>query len=370
MCPFWGVYFLLALWPWQAGSDARAAVALAPLIGGRCCCCCIASRHQAGVGETQAFFARLDPAQEKLQRMRANYVWVSIWGPLWIGHWTAMYALGLAAYVRVRRAVPVDLRFFLLGLPAVGILSMPGSWLLLEKAKWALLPQFQPMRALLFVTAVAGIVCSVAGVKAALAGRWWEAGLWLLIPYSIPVHAKITQLPAWPRVEVIITLALAAAVSVWSMRRWKAAAHGAIAATALAAFWLIPGWGRVVNYPHAHSAELDQLAGWARASTPKDAVFLFPDAGKEGYPGIFRAEAQRAVYVDWKGGGQVNYLKELGEEWWRRWQAGMAPGYKPDNWARYRELGVQYVVLKAAHREVGVGVVWENRAWVVYRVVG
>ncbi len=64
----------------------------------------------------------------------------------------------------------------------------------------------------------------------------------------------------------------------------------------------------------------------------------------------------------------MNYLKELGEEWWRRWQAGMAPGYKPGDWARYRELGVQYVVLKAEHRETGVAAVWGNRAWVVYRV--
>jgi hypothetical protein len=51
-------------------------------------------------------------------------------------------------------------------------------------------------------------------------------------------------------------------------------------------------------------------------------VFLFADRGKSLDSGIFRSEALRAIYVDWKGGGQVNYLPEPGLEWWSRWQGG------------------------------------------------
>ena len=49
-------------------------------------------------------------------------------------------------------------------------------------------------------------------------------------------------------------------------------------------------------------------------------MFLFPDAGHSLYPGLFRSEALRAVYVDWKSGGQVNYLKDFAGEWYTRWQ--------------------------------------------------
>ena len=60
--------------------------------------------------------------------------------------------------------------------------------------------------------------------------------------------------------------------------------------------------------------ELAQLSAWARASTPPDAVFLFPDVAHGLDPGIFRAEALRAVYVDWKSGGQANFYAAMARE--------------------------------------------------------
>src|SRR6185295_17205275 len=127
---------------------------------------------------------------------------------------------------------------------------------------------------------------------------------------------------------VVLLLAAAAAVSVRMGRI-------AVATAALAAFFAIPILGRVVNYPRLHTPALAELSRWARSSTPVDAVFLFPGFGKDLSPGIFRTEALRAIYADWKGGGQVNYLKELGEQWWSRWQritAGPLPA------SEYRSL--------------------------------
>ena len=133
------------------------------------------------------------------------------------------------------------------------------------------------------------------------------------------------------------------------------------------AMFVIPHYGAVVNYPRIHSAELDQMSQWASASTPPDAVFHFPDAGRSLTPGIFRAESTRAIYVDWKSGGQVNYMKSLGEEWWRRWQATLGAGYRPAPMKSYAELGADYVVLQAQNKIAGVQPVMENSGYVVYR---
>jgi hypothetical protein len=113
--------------------------------------------------------------------------------------------------------------------------------------------------------------------------------------------------------------------------------------------------------------EITALADWARTSTPADAVFLFPiDVRRSGVAGIFRARALRAVFVDWKGGGQVNYLPVLAEEWWRRWQ--LLTKHPPSDVALplYRTWGVSYVVTRAADAISAAEPVYRNRAYRVY----
>ena len=159
---------------------------------------------------------------------------------------------------------------------------------------------------------------------------------------------------------MVLVLALAAltALAVWRTPRFAPVA-------AAAAFFAIPTLGGVINYPHLHTPELAQLSAWARASTPQDAVFLFSDAAHGLYPGIFRSEALRAVYVDWKGGGQANYLKELGEQWWFRWQQTMAGGFKPADLPKYEGLGIGYVVLQSPNR-LPRAAAFENSKYAAY----
>jgi len=107
---------------------------------------------------------------------------------------------------------------------------------------------------------------------------------------------------------------------------------------------------------------------WARAATQKDDVFLFPDAAEDLRPGVFREEALRAVYVDWKGGGQINFLKQLGAEWWSRWQRVMAGGFDPRNLERYRGLGIDYLVVERKNRLAGSPPAFENASFAVYSV--
>src|SRR5579859_2017372 len=364
VAPFWAVYFVLALRPSKPLMRHRLTALWA--LSAAVIVLLIAARYQAGPGATQAFFTRLDPHLEELQRLRTSYNWISLWWKQWMGHYLFLYAATLLACWRLRKDAPQALQYFLIGLPLLGLLSVPASYLLLERLHWALIPEIQPVRALLFVTAFAMILAAVAAAKAIAAKRYIEALAWLVLAFLPPANREVAW-PAWNRVGVVLVSTLLTAAAFWavqSSRRWlKPAAMAAM----LAPFFLIPTWGRMQNYPMEHFPELTQLSQWARASTPKDAVFLFPDADQALYPGIFRAEAVRAVYVDWKAGGQVNFFKDLGEEWWSRWQNTMAAPFDPKNTASYRSLGIDYFVLQTKNQLPGDKPVFENGRFVVYQ---
>ncbi len=126
--------------------------------------------------------------------------------------------------------------------------------------------------------------------------------------------------------------------------------------------------GRVRNYPSPDLSGVDSLANFARTRTSKDAVFLFGDAGKSPVPSIFRAEGERAVYVDWKAGGQMNFHESLATEWWQRWQSTNALRFDASETGRLPGLGIDYLVLSAAHRLPDGQPVYETNEFVVYSV--
>jgi hypothetical protein len=275
-------------------------------------------------------------------------------------HHLILFAILLMAFARIRREIPLELRVLVLGLGILGVLSMPISWLLLEHWRWALVPQLQPMRALLFVALLVQFLTAAAGVNAVVRRRPLEAVAWFALAYLLPLQPVVTGPLAWNRVVLVVALAALTALAVWRTPRLAPVA-------AMAAFFAIPTLGGVVNYPQLHTPELAQLSAWARASTPPDAVFLFPDAARGLDPGIFRAEALRAVYVDWKAGGQANYLKEFGDEWWSRWQQTMARGFRPADMAKYEGLWIGYVVLQRKNR-LPQPAAFENAKYAAYAV--
>ncbi len=381
--PFWAVYLVrgagtlpaaLALLPAQASAArpgfrhllvARPFRAFLPLAAA-CLILAIAAYFQEGAHEAQLFFSRISPSLEKLQRLRAPYAWISGWWRDGLPYYLALYAASVLAYARLRARTPPGLRYFLIGLPLAGILSMPVSYLLLEKMKWVLLPQVQPMRALLFVTVIAEFSAAAAGIVAAEMHRYLEAFAWFALVYLIPLNIGITRVDTWSRAWVAALLATCAALAAFADARKFRWSGAALAGVAIAGFFLIPRLGGVQEYPRLHTPELAQLSAWARASTPPDAVFLFADAGRQLEPGIFRSQALRAIYVDWKGGGQVNYLPDLGAQWWARWQQAMAAPFDPRNVARYRPLGIDYIVLSPRNRLPDRAPVFENARYLVY----
>jgi hypothetical protein len=345
--PFLALFVPLACGRRQWRALAILAIAAATLL--------IAARGQ----EPQTLFGVLTPLQEQLQRMRAAYAWVSLWPSTLAVHLSIVGACAVAAFWRLRRELPLDFAVFALGLPVLGILSVPVSWLLLDQWKWAIVPQVQPTRALLFTALFMQFLTACAGVRAAAERRWLTAFGWLAAAYLLPLQADVTKGWSIQRTVVLIALALLTAALCGKAPRFAPA-------TALAAFFAIPILGGVVNYPKLHTPALTGLGNWARSSTSLDAVFLFPGAAHGLDPGIFRTEALRAVYVDWKGGGQVNYRKDFAIEWWLRWQQTMQ-GFHAADLPEYEALGIRYIVLPPKDR-LPQAPIFQNAGFVVYEL--
>ena len=129
-----------------------------------------------------------------------------------------------------------------------------------------------------------------------------------------------------------------------------------------AGIFLIPR-GRLQKHPAIHTRPGTALrVGTIR----KDDVFLLRDVHRGLKAGGCRAKAKRALYGEWKGGGQANLLPGLGEEWWRRWQAVRTAKPPLLTVDEYRELGIDYLVVRAATRPPEV--VFTNQEWAVIRL--
>ena len=250
------------------------------------------SRLQPGVTEAQPFFSHISPVLERLQRMRAPYNWISAWNTDLFWHYGLLFLFVIGALFRVRRRLSSGQMVMLVGLPVIGILSIPFTAITLEGLKWSLIPQLQPARSVLFVTAIAVIAGVAAAIEASQRLRYLEAFGWMLVPFAIPTLVLITPPYASAALATTGALALTAVAFLAIDRARPGLAWPALGVVVAGAMFAIPGFAHVQNYPRLETAALQHLADWARSNTPKNAVFAFPDAGKAHYPGIFRAEAR------------------------------------------------------------------------------
>ncbi len=373
--PVWAVFLLGALWPDDAAEGRlgwRRAMFWLPVAAA----VLIVFAHLQPGGGGGSWFSRVSPELERLQKLRSPYTWVS----LWIGRWIWLYVTLLAAtglgLWRLRAAVPRRVRFLLGGLALIGALSLPLTWVLYDTLKWSLMARFQPARAVLWVTLVTVLVSATACLHAALRGRRIEALAWGAFAFVLPTQPDVWSLLAPDlgsplvrrRVAMVVALGALFALAGWLAARgrlWQWAAWGA---ALVLPFLALPYVGKVVTERNMHEPELDELAAWARRSTPLDAVFLFPDAGKGRQPGIFRVKALRAVYVDWKSGGQVNMVEHFAEEWWRRYEATMLHPVTEESLDRFAELGIDYAAVRVENAVSGRVPVFRNSHYAVYRL--
>jgi hypothetical protein len=124
--------------------------------------------------------------------------------------------------------------------------------------------------------------------------------------------------------------------------------------------------GPAGNYSKLDGKPIAEVSEWAENNTWGSSMFLFPDAGRDLYPGIFRAESRRAVWVDWNTGSLANYYESFANDWWERWQQTMRGPFSAKRLQGMLSLPVDYYVLRRANRLAGVSPVFRNREFVVY----
>jgi hypothetical protein len=294
-------------WPlWVALAVAgfvnrRILVAFVPMIAATLALLTVASL-EGGAGQ-QHLFARLTPSQEYLERMRTAYDFVSTWWQSQLLRYVLLVVAALLAVWRLqaRREISAILAAFLL----IGLVSLPLSAAFLEGAKLAIVPQIQPARALLFLVVISSIVAACAGFVELRREHWFQAMSWFIFCSALPLTN--------PKPATVET----------------------------------PDLQTLTQWAHSHPG-----------------VYAFPEAGHSHAPGWFRAIALQPVYVDWKEGGQVNYLPAFGDEWWQRWQATMHGLLLPE---RYSALGISYVALPRAAWPARTPV-YHNDSWTLYSV--
>ena len=323
----------------------------------------VSSRLQAGAADQQVFFARIGPELEQLQRMRASYNWVSTWPAAMVLQYVFLWIASTVAFWRVQ---PKAARLFLVGMPAIGILSIPLSYLLLEKLKWALIPQLQPARGVLYITAMAVILGAAAGIRAAESRRWTESIVWFAIVLAVPAAPRLFSISVY-NAAIVLALAVGFVAILW-LAPGRVIVPAALTMMALASFLAMAYLVHVQNYPRLDLTSIDDVVHFARDHTTKDAVFLFGDAGRSPNPSIFRAEALRAVYVDWKSGGQINFSPDVADEWRDRWQGTHQLRFDPSDMSRLAGLGITYLILSRDHALPGRQTVYENSQYLVYRI--
>ena len=293
------------------------------------------------------------------------------WKPWYLWNFAVNGVVAFAALWRIWPHLGPRARVFAASMPAMGLLSLPLAWILMERFKWALMAQVQPARSLLYTAFFAVILSVVAAMLAMRSRRWVEAALWWMPGLLTAVRGFLWDGQAVPMsdIQVVAAAVVAAMVAGWfatrSGERWPVFAALMIVSLPVLTGWM---WKEVLhraNFQQAQSAELTATAQWARGNTAKDAMFLLPELTRSSESGIFRARAQRALFVDWKIGGQVNYSRDLSFEWWRRMQMADDKTRTLESW---RSEGVDFLVLKAATAFGGGREVYRNSKYAVYAV--
>jgi hypothetical protein len=350
-----GIVVLRRTLPWTA---------LATLAAGPVLLLALAHSGTAVTAEMPDLLHRLDADEEAFQRVITPLIFVSEWQVRTLIECTASFAAGCLAWWTLRERLRGRLEL-LVALMVIGAASIPASWLTLEAAGF---PQIQPARAVPLMLTVAGVLCAGCAWFAAEQGQWIRTGAWLVAATILPFEGSVVTWFVTPATAVAaVALPAAMTAGLWLRRRTRGIS---VIAAGLLPLIAVPACGLVNRLPNYETRGLDEVAGWARQNTSEDAVFLFPDSGKNLQPSVFRAVAERAVYIDWRSRGQANYFPGFEAEWRRRW-ADTNEG----NWLvtagdleGLRTRGVDYVVVRAGHSIAGLSPVVQNAEFVVYSV--
>lgn len=247
---------------------------------------------QQGTPDTQSFLRRFSIQTATIEKFRTPDLWVSLWPHGAMLLYVAMLVIVVWAVTRLWPSLNRPLRWTFLFLPGAALLSLPCGEILLESFRLSAILRIQPAASLLYLVALCWLACALAAAHAWKRGWKREAALWLLP--CLAIFALRTATKAEPPA----------------------------------------------------SPAVSELAAWAGDNTWGSSVFLFADAGRHNYPGVFRAESRRSLWVDWESGRQMNYYVDLAPVWQHRWDTAMRRRLTTHRLGELLATPIDYYVLK------------------------
>jgi hypothetical protein len=320
---------------------------------------------QPQMAADQSLFGRLSARAAELQQFRTPYAWFSPWRhDVW--QYLTLAVFGTWAAARIWPLLNRQTRWLLAGMGLAGIVSVFCSYVLVDGARWAIAAALQPSRMLVFTVLFTSFACALAALESVERRRHWEALGWFAVVTVLPLNARIFDFLRIFEPSHLVPFALClvlAALLTWTARSKRLlpiAFLAAIPALALA----IRG-GRLSPSDESRKSVIE-LAAWAEQNTWGGSLFLFPDAGRELYPGVFRARSRRALWVDWKSGMLAASFQPVALEWFNRWQGSMEGGFSRGRLQGLLPLPIDYYVVKSAHRLPGMPTAFRNQEFYVY----
>ena len=267
---------------------------------------------QPGTPDSQPLFSRFSPHIAAIQKFRAPGFWISLWPAKLVCGYLAVFVIGVWATTRIWTALNRQTRWLFVFLPCLGLATLPLSRILLDGYRWSTALRVTPMQMLTYTVAFALLACGIAASQALKIGAKREAIVWIAL-CLLPVAIGIRQQPASKQDLAIF-----------------------------------------------------EVASWAANNTWGSSMFLFPDAGRALYPGVFRGRSARALWI--------TYYAQLAEEWWTRWSGTMQAPLSGNGMQQMLSLPIDYFVLQRSHvletelngRYRRVRPVFANRRYTVY----
>ena len=361
MAPFWGVAIFAVL---RRAARPILLAPLAPAAG----VLLLLMHFQAGGTESLDFFRSLDDFQLGLQKRYMSFAFVSEWEVKRVLDCLLECAVVAAGFWRLRDRIRTPLREWLWGLAGISILSIPFSWIVLDRLHWAMAGPWEPIRALVFITLLAALLSASCGILAAQSRIWWEAPMWFAIALALPVKDVLVSRFVDPRLIVlVVALVVASVAGAWFAGRTRGIT---LAVAGVLPFVAFPMSGLVPPPRPVDTPEVRQVAQWAQSATDETAVFLFADDGIHGGSGPFRARALRSIYVDYEGRALVNYYTTFSAEWMQRWRDVHEGHWTVDekDFQDLAERHIDFVVLRKEHAIPTMQPEFSNSRYVVYRI--
>jgi hypothetical protein len=324
---------------------------------------------QPGAGGDQVF-ARVPPQLAQFQRVYTPNLYVASWEKGEICQILALSVFALWAAVRCWPLLSDSFRWLVLGSGFCGLLAVPVSYLLLDVGHFAWAARLQPTRLLLFSVAAAALLFGLAGMRAILRRSAWEAFGWFWLLSALPVSGGVFDYLRLTNGRQFTQFAAAFALAALLTGLLLGLAFGSarfvtLAAPLLAALALtqVPGL-RPAPIPLRRS--ITQMADWAAGATWGSSVFLFADAGRAAYPGVFRAQSRHALWVDWKSAQGVAFSATAAVHWQERWDRTMANDFSAERLESFLPMPIDYYVLRRQNQLAKAPYVFVNRDFVVY----